>query len=274
MQNDLKLAIRATPKDATNQEYVRWMRGPVETALYAVRNDPKALALLASACEPAENAKDMLKPSPVNPWWQRTLAGASETPWQKFMASPAHRIMALLAYRPKTFRGYASNAVPDWPGLSKLSDEDAKVFSLYVCAHGKILWHDIDSDGVDVLREHATEHAKQVQDALQWLMEAIENGAGATTSRPNADEGGYLTPRELADRFGVDPENARKALARWRANHAGGDGFIENQDARSKEPRFAYRVQDVRSVMARLSDLAERRQLRRKKSSGRLPSRE
>jgi hypothetical protein len=75
---------------------------------------------------------------------------------------------------------------------------------------------------------------------------------------------GHLSPQELADQHGTDPEATRQALNRWRKSHAGGDGFIENQDRRPNEPQFLYLASAVESVMQALKS----RQTRRTKSSG------
>lgn len=84
---------------------------------------------------------------------------------------------------------------------------------------------------------------------------------------------GYFSVAELAARFSVDPEPARKALDRWRKKHAGGDGYTENADRRPNEPQFLYSARAVEHVLSAVKRRATSRELRRTKTSGQRPAR-
>jgi hypothetical protein len=86
-------------------------------------------------------------------------------------------------------------------------------------------------------------------------------------TRENAE--GHFSAAELAAKYEVGAEATRKALDRWRENHAGGDGYTENPDRRSNEPQFLYSLKAVVSVM----DGLQSRAIRRTKTSGQRPAR-
>ncbi len=58
-----------------------------------------------------------------------------------------------------------------------------------------------------------------------------------------------LSPRDLAKKFDLSLESVKHALSRWRTNNAGGDGYIENPDARQNDPKFLYKLGYVTSVL-------------------------
>ena len=70
---------------------------------------------------------------------------------------------------------------------------------------------------------------------------------------------GKLSPSEIAQRYSLPVGSVRKALERWRKKNAGGDGFVENPDARKNEARFLYDLRIVGYVIDALKQRFERR---------------
>src|ERR1035437_3173742 len=92
---------------------------------------------------------------------------------------------------------------------------------------------------------------------------------GSEPSGKAGDGGGAdnaaFTPSDLATKFAIPLESVKKALANWRKINAGGDGYIENPDARKNQPQFLYKLREVKPTLERLKSLRERRQIARKK---------
>jgi hypothetical protein len=111
---------------------------------------------------------------------------------------------------------------------------------------------------------------------LPAASDAVSSGLSPAVSAPTASgrdtarppRTGFASPRELADEWHLDRECVRKALFRWRQNHAGGDGYIQNNDRRPAEPEFLYDRTVVAPVLDRLAELATRRNI----SSGKCPA--
>lgn len=68
-----------------------------------------------------------------------------------------------------------------------------------------------------------------------------------TASAAIPPDDGYMGPGDLAACFGVDAENLRKRLERWRATTQ--DGWKETDSRRRNEPRFLYQVKAVRPII-------------------------
>ncbi|NUQ10078.1 MAG: hypothetical protein HUU24_13565 [Phycisphaerae bacterium] len=83
---------------------------------------------------------------------------------------------------------------------------------------------------------------------------AASNGAeaGAKGNPENLHDAAFLSPRALADAFGI-PNKAdalRTRLNRWRkTNH---NGWVENADRSGTEPKFTYHVGAVRHIVEAL----------------------
>lgn len=68
---------------------------------------------------------------------------------------------------------------------------------------------------------------------------AIARAAVALRKSTSAPEpAGMLSPAALAERYGVGLGALKKRLERWRRKNL--DGWIENREARPREPRFLY----------------------------------
>lgn len=74
--------------------------------------------------------------------------------------------------------------------------------------------------------------------------------AGEATSAGNIDPNARLSPRELAERYGVGVDALTKRLERWRYKHD--DGFIEVSNPAQNEPKYLY---DESAVMLIINDL-------------------
>jgi hypothetical protein len=111
----------------------------------------------------------------------------------------------------------------------------------------------------------------------QQITKVAESAGGDTHARADAKAShspeGHFSSAELATKYAVDAEAARKALDRWRRKHAGGDGYTENPDRRPNEPQFLYSLKAVVSVMEGLKSRTSLRNIRRTKSSGQRPAR-
>jgi len=65
--------------------------------------------------------------------------------------------------------------------------------------------------------------------------------------QPEAADDPLLTHIDLAKRFNLDRETARKRLDRWRSKNKGGD-WIEATDKRPNEPKYLYRLSAVKHL--------------------------
>lgn len=70
--------------------------------------------------------------------------------------------------------------------------------------------------------------------------------AAAETASIVMDDDAYFLHTDLADRYKVAPESARKRLERWRQKCP--DGWREVADRRGNEPRYTYRLGAVRHL--------------------------
>lgn len=81
---------------------------------------------------------------------------------------------------------------------------------------------------------------------------AANNSTQASTA--TADDS-FLSPRKLAEIFGVPADALRSRLNRWRRrNHT---GWIEVEERGSREPRYLYRVGAIRHIIDALRETSE-----------------
>jgi len=74
------------------------------------------------------------------------------------------------------------------------------------------------------------------------------------------DDNAMLSPADLAKKFQLPLDSTKKALTRWRERNAGGDGYVENRDARRTDPQFLYKLGMVSPTLQRLASLRTRRE--------------
>jgi hypothetical protein len=70
------------------------------------------------------------------------------------------------------------------------------------------------------------------------------------------DEQGWYTHVRLADTFSVGKDALRKRLDRYREHKM--DGWKAQEDRRPREPKYLYRLQDVKGVIQELQASSER----------------
>jgi hypothetical protein len=79
---------------------------------------------------------------------------------------------------------------------------------------------------------------------------AGQEPAGETTGDP------YLSAKDLAQKFGLDPECTRKQLERWRSS--AGSGFIEDEARSIRGPRYLYSMRAVRRTIDKMVERRDR----------------
>jgi transcription initiation factor IIE alpha subunit len=75
-------------------------------------------------------------------------------------------------------------------------------------------------------------------------------------SNVTLDEQGWYTHVRLAETFNVGKDALRKRLDRYREHKL--DGWKEQEDRRPREPKYLYRLQDVKGVIQELQASSER----------------
>jgi hypothetical protein len=84
------------------------------------------------------------------------------------------------------------------------------------------------------------------------LESADAGGQGRAGTSAGQGEGlpgeSYLPPSAFAAHFGTSLETAKKRLSRWRSKNVTSSGWMEHDRSRPREPRFLYRVADVRHL--------------------------
>jgi hypothetical protein len=79
--------------------------------------------------------------------------------------------------------------------------------------------------------------------------------------------GGFASPSDLAGRFGVNAENLRKRLGRWRLKHEA--DCIDDPSRKSRQPRYLYRLGAVLPVIQSMKASGETSGERPAKRDGR-----
>lgn len=99
----------------------------------------------------------------------------------------------------------------------------------------------------------------------KWQDVVIPGGSGnagpgaASSSSPTSavvDEQAWYTYDRLAEVFSVGKDPLRKRLDRYRGDHL--DGWIESDDRRPREPKYLYRLRDVKGVIEELRASSQR----------------
>ena len=79
----------------------------------------------------------------------------------------------------------------------------------------------------------------------------LRDASASSASIVTLDEQGWYTHVRLAESFSVGREALRKRLDRYREHKL--DGWKEQDDRRPREPKYLYRLQDVKGVIQELA---------------------
>lgn len=94
----------------------------------------------------------------------------------------------------------------------------------------------------------------------KWLAvpDSAKGSPAGVSSQANGalDEKGFYTHHHLAESFGLPTEALRKRLDRFRERNA--NGWKVNDDRPSREPKYLYRLRDVRAVIDELQASSQR----------------
>jgi hypothetical protein len=95
---------------------------------------------------------------------------------------------------------------------------------------------------IDEIRREVGDMLKQVALACQEeLRDKLPAELGETA--------GWLSPRDLADKFKVDYESLRARLRRWRKNHATGWMEVSASERGPRDPHVLYRLDAVKPII-------------------------
>lgn len=87
--------------------------------------------------------------------------------------------------------------------------------------------------------------------------DAGQEEVSSSQTTGNLDDKGMFTAGDLAKHFDLPFDLLRKRLERWRKEHAASDGWLENEEAMSRTPRFSYQLGKIRHIIDQiLSDKA------------------
>jgi hypothetical protein len=79
----------------------------------------------------------------------------------------------------------------------------------------------------------------------------LRDASSSSASIVTLDEQGWYTHMRLAESFSVGKEALRKRLDRYREHKL--DGWKKQDDRRPREPKYLYRLQDVKGVIQELA---------------------
>jgi len=79
----------------------------------------------------------------------------------------------------------------------------------------------------------------------------LRDASASSASIVTLDEQGWYTHVRLAESFSVGKEALRKRLDRYREHKL--DGWKKQDDRRPREPKYLYRLQDVKGVIQELA---------------------
>jgi len=79
----------------------------------------------------------------------------------------------------------------------------------------------------------------------------LRDASASSASIVTLDEQGWYTHVRLAESFSVGKEALRKRLDRYREHQL--DGWKKQDDRRPREPKYLYRLQDVKGVIQELA---------------------
>ena len=103
---------------------------------------------------------------------------------------------------------------------------------------------------IDHLRQALDRLRSEYQSLIERFNQASDEAIGAK-AHVLVDHEAYLTPRRLAESFGVPLEALRSRLNRWRRSNMS-DGWMQAADPKRGEARILYRVGSVRPVIDEL----------------------
>lgn len=116
-----------------------------------------------------------------------------------------------------------------------------------VKGNGRLIQHKfLSNTPAEVNISNWREGAEAFAEAFEQLSHMLKRQK-PVTEQLSGDE--LLSSRQLAERFGRDPQALKQRLRRWREKHAGSTDWVENTERGPRDPQFLYRLSAVRHIV-------------------------